>query len=143
VLSLSDCGTIVHERKLVLELTQHSMATCHKRGSNNDVGTINRADYGTIVHTRKLVLELTQRGFPTNHPPWWLALYGYLQLVGLSFFARYEILFWLLRAHKNLVLCSRLPNSTRVQNTLVDNIYFLPRVELFTIGRTPRRCPPK
>ncbi len=36
-------------------------------------------DYGTIVHKRKLVLELTQRGFPTNRPPWWLALYGYLQ----------------------------------------------------------------
>jgi hypothetical protein len=36
-------------------------------------------DYGTIVHKRKLVLELTQRGFPTNHPPRWLALYGFLQ----------------------------------------------------------------
>ncbi len=36
-------------------------------------------DYGTIVHKRKLVLELTQRGFPTNRPPRWLALYGYLQ----------------------------------------------------------------
>jgi hypothetical protein len=36
-------------------------------------------DYGTIVHKRKLVLELTQRGLPTNRPPWWLALYGYLQ----------------------------------------------------------------
>ncbi len=79
MLSLSDCGTIVHERKLVLELMQHSTATCHKRGSNNDAGTINRADYGTIVHKRKLVLELMQRGFPTNRPPRWLALYGYLQ----------------------------------------------------------------
>jgi hypothetical protein len=37
------------------------------------------SDYGTIVHKRKLVLELTQRGFPTNHPPRWLALYGYLR----------------------------------------------------------------
>ena len=36
-------------------------------------------DYGTTVHKRKLVLELTQRGFPTNRPPRWLALYGYLQ----------------------------------------------------------------
>ncbi len=36
-------------------------------------------DYGTIVHKHKLVLELMQRGFPTNRPPWWLALYGYLQ----------------------------------------------------------------
>ncbi len=36
-------------------------------------------DSGTIVHKRKLVLELTQRGFPTNLPPRWLALYGYLQ----------------------------------------------------------------
>ncbi len=25
------------------------------------------------------VLELTQGGFPTNHPPRWLALYGYLE----------------------------------------------------------------
>ncbi len=36
-------------------------------------------DYGTIVHKHKLILELTQRGFPTNPPPRWLALYGYLQ----------------------------------------------------------------
>ncbi len=36
-------------------------------------------DYGTIVHKGKLVLELTQRGFPTNRPPRWLALYGYLR----------------------------------------------------------------
>jgi hypothetical protein len=36
-------------------------------------------DYGTIVHKRKHVLELMQRGFPTNRPPQWLALYGYLQ----------------------------------------------------------------
>jgi hypothetical protein len=36
-------------------------------------------DYGTTVHTLKLVLELTQGGFPTNRPPRWLALYGYLQ----------------------------------------------------------------
>ena len=36
-------------------------------------------DYGTIAHKRKLVLELTQRGFPTNRPPRWLALYGYLR----------------------------------------------------------------
>ncbi len=43
---------------------------------NSAVTIIN---YGTIVHKRKLVLELTQRGFPTNRPPWWLALYGYLQ----------------------------------------------------------------
>ena len=35
--------------------------------------------YDTIVHKRKLVLELTQEGFPTNCPPRWLALYGYLQ----------------------------------------------------------------
>ncbi len=38
-------------------------------------------DYGTIVHKRKLVLKLMQRGFPTNHPPRWLALYGYLQSI--------------------------------------------------------------
>ncbi len=38
-------------------------------------------DYGTIVHKHKLVLELTQKGFPTNHPPRWLALYGYLQML--------------------------------------------------------------
>jgi hypothetical protein len=37
-------------------------------------------DYGTIVHKRKLVLELTQGDFPTNCPPRWLALYGYLQI---------------------------------------------------------------
>ncbi len=36
-------------------------------------------DYGTIVHKRKLVLEQMQRGFPTNRPPRWLALYGYLR----------------------------------------------------------------
>ncbi len=36
-------------------------------------------DYGTTVHKRKLVPELTQGGFRTNHPPRWLALYGYLQ----------------------------------------------------------------
>ena len=36
-------------------------------------------DYGTTVHECKLVLELTQGGFLTNHPPRWLALYGYLQ----------------------------------------------------------------
>ncbi len=36
-------------------------------------------DYDTIVHKHKLVLELTQGGFSTNRPPWWLALYGYLQ----------------------------------------------------------------
>ncbi len=36
-------------------------------------------DHVTIVHKRKLVLELTQGDFPTNRPPWWLALYGYLQ----------------------------------------------------------------
>ncbi len=35
-------------------------------------------DYDSIVHMRKLVLELTQGGFPTNCPPQWLALYGYL-----------------------------------------------------------------
>ncbi len=42
-------------------------------------------DYGTILHKRKLVLELTQRGFPTNRPPRWLALYGYLQKQYYSF----------------------------------------------------------
>ena len=36
-------------------------------------------DYGTIVHKCKLILELMQRGIPTNCPPRWLALYGYLQ----------------------------------------------------------------
>ncbi len=36
-------------------------------------------DYGTTVHKRKLVPKLMQGGFPTNHPPWWLALFGYLQ----------------------------------------------------------------
>ncbi len=36
-------------------------------------------DYGTIVHKRKLLLELMQGDFPTNCPPRWLALYGYLQ----------------------------------------------------------------
>jgi hypothetical protein len=41
-------------------------------------------DYGTTVHKHKLVLELTQGGFPNNHPPWWLALYGYLRLFGVS-----------------------------------------------------------
>ncbi len=41
-------------------------------------------DYRTTVHKRKLVLELTQGGFPTNHPPRWLALYGYLQKNGDS-----------------------------------------------------------
>ncbi len=35
--------------------------------------------YDTIVYKRKLVLKLMQGGLPTNHPPWWLALYGYLQ----------------------------------------------------------------
>jgi hypothetical protein len=40
VLSLSDCGTIVGKRKLILELTRHSTATGHKRGSNNDAGII-------------------------------------------------------------------------------------------------------
>ncbi len=41
-------------------------------------------DYGTLVHKRKPVLELTQRGFPTNRPPRWLALYGYLRLTTTS-----------------------------------------------------------
>ncbi len=36
-------------------------------------------DNGTIVHKHKLVLEITQGDFPTNRPPRWLALYGYLQ----------------------------------------------------------------
>jgi hypothetical protein len=36
-------------------------------------------DYDTIVHKRKLVPELMQGGSPTNRPPRWLALYGYLQ----------------------------------------------------------------
>ncbi len=36
-------------------------------------------DYGTTIHKRKLILELMQGGFPTNRPPRWLALYGYLQ----------------------------------------------------------------
>ncbi len=40
MLSLSDCGTIVRKRKLVLELMWHSMATDHKRGSNDDAGII-------------------------------------------------------------------------------------------------------
>jgi hypothetical protein len=40
-------------------------------------------DYGTTVHKRKLVLELMQGGFPTNRPPKWLALYGYLHFAGL------------------------------------------------------------
>ncbi len=44
----------------------------------NSAETIIR-DYSTIVHMRKLVLEVTQGDFLTNHPPWWLALYGYLQ----------------------------------------------------------------
>jgi hypothetical protein len=35
--------------------------------------------YDTIVHECKLILEPTQGGFPTNRPPQWLALYGYLQ----------------------------------------------------------------
>ena len=35
---------------------------------------------GIIVHDkRKLVQELTQWDFPTNRPPRWLALYGYLR----------------------------------------------------------------
>jgi hypothetical protein len=36
-------------------------------------------DYGTTEHKRKLVMELTQGVFPTNCPPWWQAIYGYLQ----------------------------------------------------------------
>jgi hypothetical protein len=36
-------------------------------------------DYDTIDHERKLVLKLTQGGFPTNRPPRWLELHGYLQ----------------------------------------------------------------
>ncbi len=40
VLSLSDCGTIVRKRKLVLELTQYFSATSHKGGSNIDAGII-------------------------------------------------------------------------------------------------------
>jgi hypothetical protein len=28
---------------------------------------------------RKPIPELMQGDFPTNRPPWWLALYGYLQ----------------------------------------------------------------
>ena len=36
-------------------------------------------DYDTIVHKRKLVLELMHGGLPTNRPPQWLALYGFLQ----------------------------------------------------------------
>ncbi len=80
MLSVSNSSTIVHKRKLILELTQRSRTTCQKQGgSNNDVGKINRADYSTIVHKRKLVLKLTQRGFLTNRPSRWLALYGYLQ----------------------------------------------------------------
>ncbi len=79
MLSVSNSSTIVHKRKLVLELMQRSRTTCQKGGSNNDAGTVNRADYSTIVHKRKLVLELTQRDFLTNRPSRWLALYGYLQ----------------------------------------------------------------
>jgi hypothetical protein len=44
-----------------------------------DNSAVTIRDYGTTVHKRKLVLELTQGGFPTNRPPRWLALYGYLQ----------------------------------------------------------------
>ncbi len=36
-------------------------------------------DYDTIVHKRMLIPELMQGGSPTNRPPQWLALYGYLQ----------------------------------------------------------------
>jgi hypothetical protein len=43
----------------------------------NSVVTIR--DYDTIVHKHKLVMKLLQGDFPTNRPPWWLALYGYLQ----------------------------------------------------------------
>ncbi len=45
----------------------------------NSAETIFR-DYSTIVHERKLVLELTQGDFPTNRPPRWLALFGYLRV---------------------------------------------------------------
>ncbi len=44
-----------------------------------DNSTVTIRDYATTVHKRKLILELTQGGFPTNRPPRWLALYGYLQ----------------------------------------------------------------
>jgi hypothetical protein len=58
----------------------------HSKGKTERLDLIGNSavtirDYGTIVHKCKLVLELTQRGFPTNCPPRWLALYGYLQTI--------------------------------------------------------------
>jgi hypothetical protein len=44
-----------------------------------DHSAVTIRDYDTIVHKHKLVPELTQGGSPTNRPPRWLALYGYLQ----------------------------------------------------------------
>jgi hypothetical protein len=84
VLSLSDCGTIVRKRKLVLELTRHSTATHPKRGSNNDARIITEQIMVLLyISVSSYWLELMQRGFPTNCPPWWLALYGYLRFFRL------------------------------------------------------------
>ena len=59
----------------------------------------------------------------------------YAHSVRLFFLARYDILFWSLRAQQNSVLCANLPKSTGVKNTSVDTKITL----TLTMGRTPRR----
>jgi hypothetical protein len=56
---------MIHSKVLRLDLIGNSAVTIR--------------DYDTIVHKCELILELMQGGFPTNRPPWWLALYSYLQ----------------------------------------------------------------
>jgi hypothetical protein len=56
---------MIHSKIARFDLIGHSVVTIR--------------DYDTIVHKLKLIQKLTQGGSPTNHPPWWLALYGYLQ----------------------------------------------------------------
>ncbi len=54
----------------------------------------------------------------------------YACLVRVFLLARYDILFLLLRANQNLVLCARLPNSTGVQNISINKRHpFLPCVD--------------
>ncbi len=78
MLSVSNSGTIVHKRKLVLELIQRSGLPVQK-GALIMMREQSIEQNSTIIDKRKLVLELTQRDFPTNRPLRWLALYGYLQ----------------------------------------------------------------
>ncbi len=68
MLSVSNSSTIVHKRKLVLELTQRFRTTCQKKGALIMMREQSIEQNSTIVNKRKLVLELTQRGFPTNCP---------------------------------------------------------------------------